>query len=108
MLKHDRGACVAADDAVDLARLREPAEPRHQEIAALPRSPAPERTRLCASWAQQRLWFIDQLEGGGAAYNIPLALRLRGKLDQSALRKVVSARFDPSRQGHSHAASMCE
>ncbi|MGW6447415.1 amino acid adenylation domain-containing protein [Lentzea sp. NPDC055074] len=37
------------------------------------------------SFAQQRLWFLDRHEGTGAAYNIPLAVRLRGVLDAEAL-----------------------
>ncbi|MEA2691113.1 MAG: hypothetical protein QOJ16_500, partial [Acidobacteriota bacterium] len=47
--------------------------PRRQETADLP-----------LSFAQERLWFIDQLEPGGAAYNLPGALRLRGGLDLRA------------------------
>lgn len=38
-------------------------------------SPAP------VSFAQQRLWFIDQLTPGIPAFNIPAAVRLRGALD---------------------------
>ena len=38
-----------------------------------------------ASYAQQRLWFFDQLEPGSPLYNMPLALRLTGALEESAL-----------------------
>lgn len=43
------------------------------------------------SWAQQRLWFIDQLEGGSSAYDIFFAIRLRGELNVSALREALNA-----------------
>ncbi|WP_246095503.1 non-ribosomal peptide synthetase, partial [Streptomyces roseicoloratus] len=38
------------------------------------------------SYAQQRLWLIDQIEGPTALYNLPFAVRLRGALDLDALR----------------------
>ncbi|HVR08409.1 MAG TPA: condensation domain-containing protein, partial [Thermoanaerobaculia bacterium] len=37
------------------------------------------------SWAQRRLWLIDRMEPGSAAYNLPAAVRLAGRLDLGAL-----------------------
>ena len=45
-----------------------------------PLPPGSRDTPLPLSFAQQRLWFLDQLEPGSRAYNIPGALRLRGRL----------------------------
>ncbi|MFE2451816.1 amino acid adenylation domain-containing protein [[Kitasatospora] papulosa] len=40
---------------------------------------------LPLSYAQQRLWFLDQWEETGTSYNLPVALRLTGPLDRDAL-----------------------
>ncbi len=37
------------------------------------------------SQAQRRLWFLNRLAGPGAAYNLPLAVRLSGRLDHEGL-----------------------
>jgi aspartate racemase len=50
----------------------------------------PRDRRIPLSFAQQRLWFIDQLQPGNALYNIPAAVRLRGPLDVSALERSIS------------------
>ena len=48
---------------------------------------------LPLSFAQERLWFFDQMEPGSAAYNIPRALQLKGPLDIKALQESLDVIF---------------
>jgi amino acid adenylation domain-containing protein len=43
------------------------------------------------SFAQQRLWFLDQLEPGSSAYNLPFAIRVTGNLNLDAFRRALQA-----------------
>src|SRR6267142_1490631 len=53
--------------------------------------PIDNRSKCVAlSFAQQRLWFIAQLEPNNTAYNVPAAVRLRGKLNVTALEQTLS------------------
>ncbi len=54
-----------------------------------PLVPAERRGALPLSFAQERLWFLDQLEPGSDFYNVPMALRLRGALDAGALERAL-------------------
>jgi hypothetical protein len=52
-----------------------------------PIQPVPREGALPLSFAQQRLWFLDQLESGNPFYNVPGAIRLLGSLKVPALEQ---------------------
>ncbi|WP_454753311.1 amino acid adenylation domain-containing protein [Cupriavidus necator] len=56
-------------------------------FSTLPIVPAPRSEALPLSYAQQRLWFLQQLDPAGTAYHMPGAYRLEGALDVAALRR---------------------
>ena len=60
-------------------------------VAMPPLRPMPREEPLPLSFAQQRLWFLDQLNPGSALYNIPAAFILKGELDHEALRRTLNA-----------------
>jgi amino acid adenylation domain-containing protein len=53
--------------------------------------PVSRTENLPLSFAQQRLWFLDQLEGGSSTYNVPIALELKGSLNAIALEQSLAA-----------------
>ncbi|MDP9120054.1 MAG: amino acid adenylation domain-containing protein, partial [Acidobacteriota bacterium] len=71
-----------------LAREIEKASRGGVSTAAPPILPVDRGPDLPLSFAQQRLWFIDQLEGG-SLYNMPLALRVSGELSVAVLTRVL-------------------
>jgi amino acid adenylation domain-containing protein len=72
------------------AALAERAWQGEAESAAPPLARAPRGVPLPASFSQQRLWFLDQLEPGSFAYNLTGAVRLEGPLDVAALAGALS------------------
>ncbi|RGC69155.1 Tyrocidine synthase 3 [Micromonospora sp. MW-13] len=71
----------AARQALIAKRLR-----RRQAAPAARITPRPAGAEVPLSYAQERVWFMDQLAPGEAAYHIAVPLRVRGPLDVAALR----------------------
>ncbi|MBV8789191.1 MAG: amino acid adenylation domain-containing protein, partial [Mycobacterium sp.] len=74
-----------APTVAELARLATGEADRPEPLVAGPRPAV-----IPLSFAQNRLWFIDQLQGPSPIYNITVALRLRGRLDTDALTVALS------------------
>jgi amino acid adenylation domain-containing protein len=73
-----------------LARIVERALEDETAPLAPPPVPVGRDAPLPASFAQQRLWFLDQLEPGRASYHIPAAVKLAGRLDIPALERALN------------------
>lgn len=91
--------CYSAPPGALTSASAEELRMRKAEIVALLREasniaplilPVSRDIKLPLSFAQERLWFLDQLEPSNPSYNIPAALRLTGCLDLSALERALS------------------
>lgn len=80
-------ALFAAPVLADFSRTVADAAP--VSFSSMEKGERPELLPL--SLAQRGLWFIAQMEGASAAYNIPCELRLRGRLDKDALRRALDS-----------------
>ncbi|MCK0438396.1 non-ribosomal peptide synthase/polyketide synthase [Gordonia alkaliphila] len=81
------GVQVSVRDVFDAPSVRELVAAVAGRAPALPpvAKVEPRPLHIPLSFAQQRMWFINQLDGAAATYNIPLLLRLRGEVDSAAL-----------------------
>jgi len=59
------------------------------QLTVIPR--VPREQSLPLSFAQERLWFLDQLEPGNPQYNGPLPMRLKGLLNPAAMQGAINA-----------------
>ncbi|HEX2195978.1 MAG TPA: amino acid adenylation domain-containing protein, partial [Actinomycetota bacterium] len=57
----------------------------------LGRTPESDGELPLLSFAQQRMWFIDQIDPASSTYNVPVALRLRGPVDAGHLERALNA-----------------
>ncbi len=65
------------------------AQSSNERVEAPAIEPVDRDAPLPVSFSQRRMWFMQQMEPEGTAYNIPAAVRLRGALDAGLLRRAV-------------------
>ena len=96
------GVCLNRRSVGELGRAAAGGEEEGERSCV--RQERPERLPL--SYAQQRLWFIDRLEGTSTEYNAPGALRLRGELDREALERTINKIVERHESLRTHFAEM--
>ena len=87
------GQEISLKELFDAPTLAEVAARLQQADASLlaPIEHADHDRPLLLSWAQQRLWFLEQMEDLGTTYHMPAVLRLQGRLDVQALQGALDA-----------------
>ncbi|MEB3357176.1 MAG: amino acid adenylation domain-containing protein [Synechococcales bacterium] len=86
VLTEDLSTQLQARKAEILAFLRQ-----HETKVSATIQPVPRTGPLPLSFAQQRLWFLEQMQQEGAVYNIPLAVQVQGWLDEAAFSQSLNA-----------------
>ncbi|HKT26875.1 non-ribosomal peptide synthetase [Dyella sp.] len=76
-------------DAPTLVEMVGCVRPASAQNEISPQAPTPAGETFPLSFAQQRLWLLDQFEGRNAAYNMPVTLRLKGELHRDALQRAL-------------------
>ncbi|KAB8314800.1 amino acid adenylation domain-containing protein [Tolypothrix campylonemoides VB511288] len=61
-----------------------------RRLSLPPIEPLTHNSQIPLSWAQERLWFLNQLEGPSSTYNMPGAIRVSGQLDINAFQQALS------------------
>ncbi|MGQ0774365.1 MAG: amino acid adenylation domain-containing protein [Pseudonocardiales bacterium] len=94
------GAELAVRDLFEAPTVAELAQRAGGKPARPALTPMRRPARLPLSFAQRRLWLIQQIDSATATYNYPFVFRLRGQLDVEALRAAfgdILARHEPLR-----------
>lgn len=84
-LSDQKPGLSAAKQALLRARMRQGGSPNVEAIPRRNQREAP------LSFAQQRLWFLDEFYPGSCAYNVPRVFRLKGDLDLRALEQALNS-----------------
>ncbi|NER47173.1 MAG: amino acid adenylation domain-containing protein [Symploca sp. SIO1A3] len=77
----------SAPTVAQLSQVIEQLQQQDSDLAIPPIQPRASDAEISLSYAQNRLWFLDQLEPNSATYNIPMTLRLEGTLNLAALEQ---------------------
>ncbi|GAB3441202.1 MupA/Atu3671 family FMN-dependent luciferase-like monooxygenase [Actinophytocola sediminis] len=73
-----------------MTHTRKATEERRALLADLLRRRSEQESEYPLSYAQRRLWFLDQLQPGSAVYNVPLGYDITGRLDVTALERAMT------------------
>ncbi|TCP59054.1 amino acid adenylation domain-containing protein [Tumebacillus sp. BK434] len=78
-------------EAPTIAELAAVIAEQEHEVVTPPIIPVPRNEHLPLSFAQERLWFLDQLHPDSVTYNIPVVLQIKGNLEPDVLCRCLEA-----------------